>query len=42
MGAKMVTEIFEKHRILVKEIFSPLTSPQRKILCSLLKEIEPI
>src|SRR5580698_5822592 len=29
-GTNMVTEIFEKHRVLVKEMLSPLDSAQRK------------
>ena len=37
----MVTEIFEKHRVLVKEIFSPLDTAQRKTLRLLLKALEP-
>src|SRR5580692_11384760 len=40
-GTSMVTEIFEKHRVLVKEMFSPLDSAQRKTLRILLKELEP-
>lgn len=40
-GTSMVTEIFEKHRVLVKEIMSPLDSTERKTLCTLLKELEP-
>lgn len=40
-GAAIVTEVFEKHRVLVREIFSPLNSAQRKSLIGLLKEIEP-
>lgn len=40
-GAAMVSEIFAKHRVLVREMFSPLHSGQRKTLIALLKELEP-
>ena len=40
-GTAMVTEIFDKHRVLVREMFKPLGSPQRKSLRALLKELEP-
>jgi len=40
-GTSMVTEIFEKHRVLVKEMMSPLDSTERKTLRTLLKELEP-
>jgi DNA-binding MarR family transcriptional regulator len=40
-GVKMVSEIFAKHRELVREMFKPLNSSQRKTLTALLKEIEP-
>ena len=40
-GTSMVTEIFEKHRVLVKEMLSPLDSAQRKTLRTLLKLLEP-
>ncbi len=40
-GTKTVTEIFDKHRVLVREMFDPLNSSQRKTLHGLLKELEP-
>jgi DNA-binding MarR family transcriptional regulator len=40
-GTSMVTEIFDKHRVLVREMFDPLNSSQRKTLHGLLKELEP-
>ncbi|HET6248217.1 MAG TPA: MarR family transcriptional regulator [Tepidisphaeraceae bacterium] len=40
-GTAMVKEIFDKHRVLVREMFSPLGSSQRKTLRLLLKELEP-
>jgi MarR family transcriptional regulator, organic hydroperoxide resistance regulator len=40
-GTSMVTEIFEKHRVLVKEMMSPLDSAERKTLRTLLKVLEP-
>jgi DNA-binding MarR family transcriptional regulator len=40
-GTSMVTEIFEKHRVLVKEMLSPLDTAQRKTLRLLLKALEP-
>jgi DNA-binding MarR family transcriptional regulator len=40
-GTAMVTEIFDKHRVLVREMFDPLNSSQRKTLHGLLKELEP-
>jgi DNA-binding MarR family transcriptional regulator len=40
-GATMISEIFEKHQVLVREMFRPLNSNQRKALGALLKELEP-
>ena len=40
-GTSMVSEIFDKHRVLVREMFDPLNSTQRKTLHGLLKELEP-
>ncbi len=40
-GTKMITEIFAKHRVLVKDMLSPLGSKQRETLRLLLKELEP-
>jgi DNA-binding MarR family transcriptional regulator len=40
-GTKMVMEIFEKHRVLVEEMFNPLAQSQLKTLRTLLKELEP-
>jgi DNA-binding MarR family transcriptional regulator len=40
-GAVMVTEIFEKHQTLVRDMFRPLNSQERKTLGALLKKLEP-
>ncbi len=40
-GATMISEVFEKHCVLVREMFSPLDSSQRETLHQLLKELEP-
>jgi DNA-binding MarR family transcriptional regulator len=40
-GTAMVTEIFEKHRVLVREMLSPLGSQDRQTLRMLLKQLEP-
>ncbi|HZK83027.1 MAG TPA: MarR family transcriptional regulator [Humisphaera sp.] len=40
-GGAMISEIFEKHQVLVAEMFRPLNSNQRKTLGALLKELEP-
>jgi DNA-binding MarR family transcriptional regulator len=40
-GGAMVSEIFEKHQLLVREMLRPLNSNQRKTLGALLKELEP-
>lgn len=40
-GADTVTQIFDKHRVLVREIFQPLDAGQRAKLTELLGLIEP-
>ncbi|HWE00858.1 MAG TPA: MarR family winged helix-turn-helix transcriptional regulator [Tepidisphaeraceae bacterium] len=40
-GGTMIAEIFEKHQVLVREMFRPLNSNQRKTLGALLRELEP-
>jgi DNA-binding MarR family transcriptional regulator len=40
-GEALITEIFGKHRLLTREMFKPLSVPQRQTLESLLKLLEP-